>query len=142
MKRHNILLYYHYALLSVAVCHIHKLLFRIYFKRYGIDAVAFSGGWRAVVKHMPKMRATACADDFLTAHAVTVILFNANIKRRYGVPEAWPARAGLKFIPISEQIRPAANTLINAFSGSWDRALFAKSLLGPFLPGYFILFRC
>ena len=62
-----------------------------------IDAVTLVSGLRAVVEHMAKVGTAGAAHRLSPLHEVTVIGLGIDVLRRDGLPEAWPARAGIKF---------------------------------------------
>ena len=67
------------------------------FQGNGIDAVALVSGLRAVVKHMAEVSTAGAAHRLNPLHEVTIIGLGIDVLRRDGLPEAWPARAGIKF---------------------------------------------
>jgi len=62
-----------------------------------IDAVTLVGGLRAVVEHMTEVGAAGAAHHLSPFHDVTVVGLGINVFWRDGLPEAWPACAGIKF---------------------------------------------
>src|SRR5262249_11020071 len=108
-------------------------------QRHAVDAVALTGGGRAVGKDVAQVTAAVCAVDFRSRHPVGAIDGRADRagSRR---EEARPARTGIEFRVVGEELLAAARAIEGSrtFLGI-QRA--AVRTLRCVLPEHLVLFR-
>lgn len=109
-------------------------------QRGRIDAIAQTGGFRAIVEDMTQMRITSAAQNFGTHHAMPGILLLADAVSLNGLPEAGPAAAGIKFRCGIEQRVVAARAAVYAIVMAIP-VNAGKKCFGAALAAYLILLR-
>lgn len=126
-------------------------------KRNGINAVAFSGWYRAVFKYMAQMTSAAGTDYLDPIHEITGVFFEPYPITRNHIIETWPAGSGLEFGVRGKELLPAGSTGVNSFfliivqvAGKslfrtflpQDMILLRREYLFPFFFGFFNCFLC
>ncbi len=100
-------------------------------QRQGIDAVALSGRWRTVIKHMAQMRFAAAADQFVADHEKAFVDPDGNIFLGNGFIVTGPAGAGIELVLRMVQIVSAGGTAVNTVIFVFQQ-LAGKGSLSPF----------
>lgn len=104
----------------------------------GVDAIAQSGGFGAVVEYMAEMRAALLAAYFHAFHAVAVVGARNDVFGQVGLPVARPSGQGIKFCGRIEQCIAAAYATIDALIVAVP-ICSGESRFGPALAAYPVL---
>jgi len=101
-----------------------RRLFWLKIQHRTIDAIAQSGGGRAIFKHMTHMGAAFGTMDFIARHAQGIIYMLGQCMGGNDIKKGWPARAGIIFVGGIKQWGVTGYTGINTgafFIQPWSR---------------------